>query len=162
MKITLCYTRGRGHSFFPLAAAVFSMKYCLCCIREATHPIVRLSDTSVWIWEPRATCWLYQWTSSCKFRKVKGIDSQCRTQSPCFFLFIWLCEQMGHERTSEFERTEDSSLTEGNTCPPPVQKIPPFEFSHVSLACSLGKFCAPYVISTVLLFLIQCISGLGV
>lgn len=142
MKITLCYTRGRGHSFFPLAAAVFSMKYCLCCIREATHPIVRLSDTSVWIWEPRATCWLYQWTSSCRFREVKGIEGQCLTQSPCFFLFIWWCEQMCHEKNTRVWEDRMTILwLKEILVHLPARESHPFEFYHVSLACSLGKLC---------------------
>lgn len=151
MKITLCHTRGRGHSFFPLAATVFAMKYCLCCTCEATHPILRLSDTSVWLWEPRATCWLYQWTSSCRFKKIKGIDGQCLTQSPWFFLFIWWCEQRRHEEHQSLRGQNDSCLTEGNTCPPPSRRIPPF-WVLVSLACWLGKLCTPCVISMVVLF----------
>lgn len=113
MKITLCYTRGRGYSFSPLKATVFSMKYCSTYTNKAPHLIVRMSSTCVWIGEPSATCWLDGWTSGCVLKTVKGIGGRRLTQPPCFFPFVWWCEHMDRERTSEFEAGQsDRSLSD--------------------------------------------------
>ena len=91
-----------------------------------------------WIWEPRATCWLYQCTSSCAFRK-----RQWRPVSHTISFFLSLLLRVGaHEpwRTSDFRvHRTDSFLVEENMCPPPSQQSPPFRVLQCFLSPITGK-----------------------